>query len=133
MKKLRGLKLKCETKGLNPRDVKIDLAKKIIKDFHSDEDANLAQQNFLNQFSKGNLPDKIEELEIHSQDYNIADLLVKTKMVGSKGEAKRLIKQGGVRIYDEKVEHAAVDVSINPTEKVLLRIGKLKYLHIKGR
>ena len=73
------LKSKCENENVNPRDLKIDLAKRIIKDFHTEEDADQAEQNFINQFSKGNLPDEIEEVKIASGEYKIAELLVETK------------------------------------------------------
>ncbi len=125
------LKQKCEQDQMNPRDAKIALAKLVICDFHSPEEATQAEQNFINQFSKGNLPDEIEEINIASGTYKIADLLVETEMVESKGEGKRLIKQGGVRLNEEKVEHAGIDVSIGENE-TLLQVGKLRFLKVKG-
>ncbi len=126
------LKSKCENENVNPRDLKIDLAKRIIKDFHTEEDADQAEQNFINQFSKGNLPDEIEEVKIASGEYKIAELLVETKMVESKGDAKRLIKQGGAKVNGEKVGHAGIDVRIDSTQKTLLQVGKRKFLNISG-
>ena len=129
---INGLKFKCEAEESNPRDLKIDLAKTIIKEFHSEEDANSAEQNFINQFSKGNLPDEIAESEIASGEYKIANLLVEAKMVESKGEAKRLIKQGGVKVNEEKVANAGLDVKIDSSTKILLQVGKRKFLNVKG-
>ena len=130
---INDLKLKCEAGEKNPRDAKIDLAKRIIADFHSEKDANEAEQNFINQFSKGNLPDEIEEIEIASGSYKIADLLVDTNLVESKGEARRLIKQGGVKIDEEKPEHAGIEVEINLLKETLLQVGKRKFLKVKGK
>jgi len=127
------LKSKCENEGANPRDLKIDLAKQIIKDFHTEGDANKAEQNFINQFSKGNLPDEIEEVEIAAIEYKIADLLIEAKMVESKGEAKRLIKQGGVKVDGEKVANAGVDVKIDESKETLLQVGKLKFKKVSGK
>ncbi len=124
------LKQKCQSEELNPRNVKIYLAKLIIKDFYSEEGANQAELNFINQFSKGNLPDEIEEMKITSGDYKIADLLLKTQMVESKGEAKRLIKQGGVKVNEEKVAHAGIYVIVNSSIGTLLQVGKRKFLKV---
>lgn len=129
---INGVKSKCESDELNPRNVKIELAKIIIGDFHSEEEANEAEQNFINQFSKGKLPDEIGEVEMESGEYKIADLLVEAKLVESKGEAKRLIKQGGVKVDEEKVEHAGINVNIEASEETLVQVGKLKYLKIQG-
>ena len=126
------LKAKCANNEANPRDLKIDLAKRVIKDFHTESDADRAEQNFINQFSKGNLPDEIEEVSVASQVWKMADLLIETKLVESKGEAKRLIKQGGVRVNEEKVEHAGIEVKTDPQSKVLLQVGKLKFLKVIG-
>ena len=132
VEEIEVLKQKCERDEMNPRDAKINLAKRIIKDFHLQVDADHAEQNFINQFSKGNLPDEIEEKKIASGEYKIADLLVETEMVESKGEAKRLIKQGGVRINEEKVEHAGISVEIDSSNNVLLQVGKLRFLNVSG-
>ncbi len=127
------LKRKCEADELNPRNVKIDLAKTIIKDFHSAEEANQAEQKFISQFSKGNLPDEIDEVEIAQGEYKIADLLLETKMVESKGEAKRLVKQGGVKVNEGRVEHAGVDVNIDSANEILIQVGKRKFLNVRGK
>ena len=131
--KIKSLRLKCEREETNPRDVKIELAKKIVKDFHSSEVADQVEQNFINQFVKGNLPSKIDEIQIDSGDYRVAGLLVKAKMVGSKGEAKRLLTQGGVKIENEKVKHNGIKVKISPSTKILLQIGKRKFLRVFGK
>ncbi len=126
-------KAQCGIGEANPRDLKIDLAKRIIKDYHPAEDAERAEQNFINQFSKGNLPDEIDEIAFAAGEYKIADFLVETKMVESKGEAKRLIKGGGTKIDGEKVEHAGIEVSIVASGEVLIQVGKRKFLKVIGK
>ena len=128
---IESMKANCESGGANPRDFKIDLAKSIIRDYHPAEEADIAEQNFVNQFSKGNLPEDIDEVRITSGDFKIANLLVETGMVDAKGEAKRLIKQGGVKVDGVKVEHAGIDVSIG-SEQVLLQVGKRKFVRVSG-
>ncbi|MEZ5307904.1 MAG: tyrosine--tRNA ligase [Pyrinomonadaceae bacterium] len=122
----------CESGDLNPRDVKIELAKSIITDFHSKEDADAAEASFIEQFSKGRLPDDIEEKAMPAGTYRIGDLLVDTSMVESKGEAKRLIKQGGVRIDGEKIGDASEEIQLGAGDVKTLQVGKLKFLKITG-
>ncbi|NNF01016.1 MAG: tyrosine--tRNA ligase [Pyrinomonadaceae bacterium] len=129
---INALKFKCEAGESNPRDLKIDLAKEIIGDFHTEAEANLAEANFVNQFSKGNLPDEIEEMSVASQVWRIADLLTETGLAASKGEAKRLIKQGGVKVDEEKVAHAGIEVTTDSNRDMLLQVGKLKFMKVKG-
>ncbi len=131
-KEIEKLKQQCARDEMNPRDAKIDLAQRIIGDFHTAAAAESAKQNFLNQFSKGNLPDDIDEIMITAGSYKIADLLVETKMVESKGEAKRLVKQGGVRVNGEKIQDAGVGEFTIASEKVLIQVGKRKYGKVSG-
>jgi len=130
---IESLKSKCDREETNPRDVKIELAKRIVKEFHSSEVADQVEQNFINQFVRRNLPSEIDEIQIDSGEYRVADLLVKAKMVGSKGEAKRLVTQGGVKIENEKIEHNGIKVKINPSPKILLQIGKRKFSRVFGK
>ncbi len=130
---INALKFKCEAAETNPRDLKIELAETIIAEFHSEADANQAGENFINQFSKGNLPDEIDEMKVAPGEYKIADLLMVTELVESKGEAKRLIKQGGVKLNEEKVEDAGVDIKIDESSKILLQVGKRKFLNVSGK
>jgi tyrosyl-tRNA synthetase len=122
---------KMEESNENPRNLKVNLAKLIVRDFHSIEDANKAEENFVNQFSKGNLPDEIEEKSIASGTYKLFDLLLQTEMVASKGEAKRLIEQGGVKLNGEKATNANAEIDLK--DEILLQVGKRKFLKVKGK
>lgn len=129
---LEEIRNRCGSGELNPRDAKVNLAKSIIADFHSGADAEEAERQFVEQFSKGNVPDEIEEFAVESRLWRIGDLLVETGLVESKGEAKRLIKQGGVKIDGEKPSDAGVEVDVAVDFAVLLQVGKLKYLNVVG-
>ena len=121
----------CENGDANPRDTKIELAKIIIGDFHDAAQASEAERKFIEQFSKGNRPDEVELKVLSVGTRRIADLLLETELVESKGEAKRLIKQGGVKVNSEKVPDAGVEVEIGE-DKILVQVGKLKYLEVQG-
>ncbi len=117
--------------GENPRNIKVSLAKSIIKDFHSQTDADAAEDEFNRRFVQKEVPDEIEEKQIAAGTYKLADLLVATGLASSKGEARRLIEQGGVKVNGEKATAANADITIN-VEGVLLQVGKRKFLRIKS-
>ena len=114
----------------NPRNLKVNLAKLIIKDFHSPEDAEKAEADFVARFVKKEIPDEIEETQIVSGVYNLADLMTQTNLAASKKEAKRLIEQGGVKLNGEKISNTNAEINLN--DEILLQVGKRKFLKIKG-
>ena len=114
----------------NPRNLKVNLAKSIIKDFHSNEAANAAEADFVARFVKKEIPDEIEEKTVAAGTYKLIDLLVNTNLAASKGEAKRLIEQGGVKINGEKASN--VNSEIDPGDAILLQVGKRKFLKVRA-
>ncbi len=127
---INALRFRCESGAENPRNVKVGLAKSIIKDFHSLEDANEAEEDFNRRFVKKEIPDEIEETLLTAQTYKLIDLLVKTNLAASKGEAKRLIEQGGVKVGGEKISNVSADIELK--DEVLLQVGKRKFLRVKS-
>jgi tyrosyl-tRNA synthetase len=86
--------------GKNPRDYKMKLAWELVKMYHSGKEADKAQDFFINQFSKKEIPDDMPEVSAK----NIIDALVGAKICKSKSEARQVIDQGGVKINEKKVE-----------------------------
>ncbi len=119
--------------GKNPRDVKIEFAKEIVARFHDAAAAENAVQNFINRFSKGQLPEDIQELEIQlsagQQTLSITHLLKQADLVASTSEATRLIQQGGVRIDGEKISDAHLQIA-HKTEHIY-QVGKRKIAKVK--
>jgi len=129
---INALRFRCESGAENPRNIKVNLAKLIINDFHSAEAAFAAEDEFNRRFVKKEMPDEIEETSVVAGTYKLADLLVQTNLAASKGEAKRLIEQGGVKIGGEKVSDAKADFTVNSAEDLVFQVGKLKFLRLKG-
>ena len=123
--------LKKEVKsGMNPRDTKILLAEEIIERFHSKEDAENAKNTFLDRFQKGAKPKDIETFSISlDDDIAIGNLLKESGLVQSTSEAMRLIKQGAVKINDEKIDDPKL--SIEKNQELLFQVGKRRFLKIK--
>jgi tyrosyl-tRNA synthetase len=119
---------KMKTGNENPRNLKINLAKLIIKDFHSNAAANEAEEEFNRRFVKKEIPDEIEETRINTGVYSLADLMTQTNLAASKKEAKRLIEQGGVKIGGEKVLNQNSEIEVK--DEILLQVGKRKFLKI---
>jgi len=124
-----ALRSKCESGNENPRNVKVNLAKSIIRDFHSQEGANAAEDEFNRLFVQKEIPDEVDEKQISAGTYKLADLLAETGLAASKGEARRLIEQGGVKINGEKASSATAEVQISSDAK-LFQVGKRKFLNI---
>jgi len=123
--------LKKEVKsGMNPRDTKILLAEEIIERFHSKDDAENAKNTFLDRFQKGAKPKDIETFSISmDDDIAIGNLLKESGLVQSTSEAIRLVKQGAVKINDEKIDDPKL--SIEKNQELLVQVGKRRFLKIK--
>ncbi len=118
--------------GENPRNFKVQLAKSIITDFHSLDAANEAEQNFVNQFSKGQMPDVIEEASLAAGNWKILDILSETGLTASKGDAKRLIQQGGVKIDGAKISDIQLEIQISGENTYIIQAGKRRFLKIRA-
>lgn len=116
--------------GLNPRDVKIDLAKEIIARFHDEKAAEAAHQEFINRFQKGAMPDEMPEVELVSEGGSIAiaNLYKDAGLAASTSEAMRMIKQGAAKIDGEKVVDNKLAVEAGTT--AVFQIGKRKFAKV---
>ena len=112
--------------GKNPRDVKILLAKEIIARFHSEADSDAAEQEFINRFQKGAMPDEMPEFTFEGE-IGLATLLKEAGLVPSTSEAIRSAQQGGVKIDGEKVD----DVKQNAQKGTFVyQVGKRKFARV---
>ncbi|WP_039960036.1 MULTISPECIES: tyrosine--tRNA ligase, partial [sulfur-oxidizing symbionts] len=103
MSEIESWRLEIE-QGLNPRDVKILLAKELVGRFHDEAAAEAAHQTFVSRFQKGQIPDEMPEFELSAgEGLPIANLLRDVGLVKSTSEAMRMIKQGAVKIDGEKI------------------------------
>jgi tyrosyl-tRNA synthetase len=128
---INQLRLKCETGSENPRNSKVNLAKLIISDFHSADAANQAEEEFNRRFVKKEVPDEIEEKSVSEESIEIIDLIIKTGLAQSKGEAKRLIQQGGVKINGEKILQPQAEIKLSEVDAVILQIGKRHFVKVR--
>lgn len=115
--------------GANPRDIKMELGKKIVALYHSKEAAENAAAEFEKVFSKKELPGDIAGHKISANPISLADLLVESDIAKSKGEAKRLVEQGGVEIVGAVEKDWGKLIEFKGGEVV--QAGKRKFIKIK--
>jgi tyrosyl-tRNA synthetase len=116
----------------NPRDIKVELAKMIVADFHSPEDADHAEEEFNRIFKGKQTPDDVEEISLESGLWKLPRLLVDSGLAVSMAEARRLIEQGGVNVNGERHSRPDHEISVNPEHAVLVQVGKRKFLRVRG-
>lgn len=121
MDEVNGKKIQME-QGVNPRDVKAELAFEVVKTFHDEASAKRAADHFASVFQKHETPEDMEQITVASPE-SVVDVLVRSKLVASKSEARRMVEQGGVKFNGEAV--SSVDQMIEGTEDgAVLQKGK---------
>ncbi|MFA7253326.1 MAG: tyrosine--tRNA ligase [Patescibacteria group bacterium] len=115
--------------GANPRDAKMRLAYEIVKLYHLEKEAKEVQEEFINVFSKKELPADIPEVKIPRGNYELPLLLQNIGAAESASEAKRLAEQGAVRIDEAKISDWKAPIAIN--DGMLVQVGKRKIYRIK--
>jgi len=119
------------TAGMNPRDVKVLLAKEIVARFHNETAANNAEQEFTARFRHGVMPEDLEviELQIEQATAAIGYLLKQAGLVPSAAEGLRMIEQGAVRIDGERVVDQQLHLSKGSEH--LYQVGKRRFARVR--
>ena len=115
--------------GKNPRDIKLDLAEKIVARYHETKKAKEARENFLSVFKSGNLPENIKETKAEMGELLI-DIVSREKLVSSKSDFRRLVGEGAVSNAETKEK--IIDPFFKITSNLTIRIGPLRFLKISA-
>lgn len=121
---IQGIEIELKN-GTNPRDIKMRLGIELVTLYHTEKDASLAKNSWIETFSKGGIPDNIVEIKTTS-DKEIIEVLLEQNIVSSKTDWRRLID-------DKAVTDADGNVIIDAKEKarnVVLKIGKKRFARI---
>ena len=112
----------------NPKDIKMRLAREIVAIYHGEDKAVLAEHAFTNTFKDGVMPHDAPQVSVKVGD-KLIDVLLSAKIVPSKTEFRRLVKEGAISVVEtgEKIDNPdfAVTVSLN------IRVGKKRFIKIK--
>ncbi|GAA0863436.1 tyrosine--tRNA ligase [Paraclostridium tenue] len=125
---IEAMKSDMEQDKVNPRDLKMKLAKEVVKLYHGEEKALEAEQYFKSVFQKRNMPDDIAEMEVSIEDseeglFFIPKVVSALKLSPSTSEARRLLKQGGIKLNGEKLEVDKVALK----DEDIIQVGKRKF------
>ena len=118
----------------NPRDIKVDLAKKIVADFYSRTDADAAEEEFVRRFRNKETPDEIELRTLPSNEptgWDLSHLLQVVGLASSKAEARRFIQQGGVYVDGERQTVVNSVTNSKPGMSVTLQVGKRRFVRVQ--
>ena len=126
---LDEIKTALVTGAVNPRDLKMRLAKTIVTQYYGDEIAQKAEDAFVNVVQKKAIPDDLKEQKQAEGDF-ITDIAVNLGFVSSKGEAKRLIQGGGIKLDGEKVSDIQAQLDYSGKESVVLQVGKRNFIRL---
>lgn len=116
--------------GINPRDIKMRLAREIVTFYHSEKDAMEAEENFIKQFREGETPSDIAQFAISNLEgeKSIIKIIQKTGLISSGSEARRLIEGGGVKVNGEKIDDIHAELEAKP--KTIIQVGKRKFIEL---
>ncbi|EQE86106.1 tyrosine--tRNA ligase [Clostridioides difficile CD69] len=114
--------------SVNPRDIKMNLAREIVTLYHGEESAREAEERFKSVFQKGQIPEDIQTIQVKEDGFDLIEVLVVNEIVKSKSEVRRLASQGGVKINGEKVEDLSTIVK---ESELVVQIGKKKFVKIE--
>jgi tyrosyl-tRNA synthetase len=130
---LSDIKAELEDEKAKPRDIKRKLARKLVEMYYNRDAAEEAEAEFDRIFIRREMPDEIPEIVINDNldEMNILDVLIKINFAASRGEARRLVMQGGVSVNNEKIDE--ITRSIELAEDTIIKVGKRKFIKIKRR
>ena len=125
------LKEKVVEGEIHPKLAKENLAIEIVARFHSAEAATDARDEFERMFAKKGRPDDIPTImiDVEGEFFSLVDAIVSAKLCSSKSEARRMIKQGGVRVDDDRMSD--IDAQLSTKKGVLIQVGKRRFARVE--
>ena len=125
--KIKEVKSKLKDENINPRDMKMDLAREIVSLYHTAEEVDQAEERFKMIFQMGQKPKDIDTINAEKENFDLIQIVVDKGLVSSKSEFRRLLAQGGVKINDKKITKE----EFLPKEgELVVQIGKKKFIKI---
>ena len=128
-KTIEHAKKQLEDPNVNPMEIKRLLARKIVSLFHNDELAVKAEVHFNKVVVGKGIPDDIPVYSISKEDL-IVNVIFDSGLLKSKGEARRMIKQGAVKLDEKRVDD--IQATVLPDREQILKVGKRRFLKVHG-
>lgn len=123
---IKTLQASMDNGQVNPRDVKIRLAKEIIMNLYSEGDAVKAEERFKLVFSQRDIPEDIPEVTVQESDIWLPKFLADNCMADSTSDGRRMIKQGAIKVNGQKYSEENLRLANN----MVIQVGKRKFIKI---
>ena len=116
--------------SLSPNAAKDRLAKEIVSQYYGKEAADAAAAKEKEIHSGNAIPSDAKECKVEAGAYKALDLLVAIKAFASKGEARRMVQNGGVKIAGEKLSDPMTEIQISGSDSLLIQVGKRNFFKV---
>ena len=126
--KVEAIKYLLSDSKINPRDVKRELGRAIVKLYHGADEAQAAEQHFDKVIVHKDIPDEMDEVELES-DQLLVDIITNAGLTKSKGEARRLIKQNAVKLDGAVCKD--INQKLHAGKESVIKVGKRRFLKVK--
>src|SRR6185503_10011248 len=127
---IADLKAAAQSGDRHPRDLKVELARRIVSDFYSQDDAEEANKEFDRMFREHQAPSDVPTVEKPAGSIRLVKLLAVEGLAPSVSEAQRLVTQGGVRVNGERVSDVKFELGLQTGDEALIQVGSRKFLRI---
>jgi tyrosyl-tRNA synthetase len=114
----------------HPRALKVKLARSIVADFWGEASAKGAAEEFDRIFTQREVPTDMQEVEIALDRISLLDLLTENNLLPSRGEAKRMIRQGGIYLDGQRAEDITLELELDKQPEIVIKIGKKRFYRI---
>ena len=125
--KIKEVEAKLKDESVNPRDIKMDLAREIVSLYHTEEEVEQAEERFKMIFQMGQKPKDIDTVNVLKEDFDLISTVVDKGLVSSKSEFRRLLLQGGIKINDKKI---TMEKDLPKEGEIVVQVGKKKFMKI---
>lgn len=125
--KIKEVEAKLKDKNVNPRDIKMDLAREIVSLYHTEEEVEQAEERFKMIFQMGQKPKDMDTVNVSKENFDLISTVVDKGLVSSKSEFRRLLLQGGIKINDKKI---IMEKDLPKEGEIVVQVGKKKFMKI---
>ncbi|NSW82120.1 MAG: tyrosine--tRNA ligase [Syntrophothermus sp.] len=129
MEEITEIETAIKSGRMNPRDAKMRLAREIVGMYHGQEEAYRAEERFKLVFQQREIPDDIEEFTISTNPIWVGKLLVEAGLCPSTSEAKRMVKQGAVKVDGKRIEDEDANLALEDGQ--VIQVGKRRFVRIR--
>lgn len=124
---IKEVEAKLKDESVNPRDIKMDLAREIVSLYHTEEEVEQAEERFKMIFQMGQKSKDIDTVNVSKEDFDLISTVVDKGLVSSKSEFRRLLPQGGIKINDKKI---TMEKDLPKEGEIVVQVGKKKFMKI---